>query len=84
MRRVRESGRGIEGEGGGGGGGKRNAIGVNNSNTKGQRDGACRGELHRRCRKWGDVPADVSAEGHAECGALVSQCGPQAATPPWA
>lgn len=36
MRRVRESQRGIEGEGGGGGG-KRNGIGVNNSNTKGQR-----------------------------------------------
>lgn len=34
MRRVRESQRGIEGEGGGG---KRNGIGVNNSNTKGQR-----------------------------------------------
>lgn len=33
MRRVRESQRGIEG----GGGGKRNGIGVNNSNTKGQR-----------------------------------------------
>ena len=37
MRRVRESQQGIEGEGGGGGGGKRNGIGVNNSNTKGQR-----------------------------------------------